>query len=399
MDLSNVYYLHEIGGKANQEDYIWPTEGTASLEDKVFIVCDGVGGSENGEVASRIISESMGKALLTCSSTTISPDYINSLLLTSKQAMINYARLNGLSLDMATTFTAVILYKSKAFVAWCGDSRVYHLRKGEVLYKSSDHSLVNLLVKNGEITEEEAMTHPQKNIILKAIKADSAAIEAECDWIVDVQAGDYFLLCTDGLLENITNKDLKFLLNQNDKGNIDLVQSFQQFCLNKTKDNYSMYLLKVKNETKLYKYRPKIYFLASLLVMLVASSLILIRAYYRDKVQTKKTNPERIINDSNTINQQEQDSISYVDFVSRNKDTTRSFLGTTALTTGKVMDTATKKKTVTFKSNQTTGEVDTSKTYEKAIKTDTLTGNSKFIRKNVNNANKVDIDSILKAPD
>ncbi len=279
MDLSNVYYLHEIGGKANQEDYIWPAGGTASLEDKVFIVCDGVGGSENGEVASRIISESMGKALLTCTSTTISPDYINSLLLRSKQTMVHYARLNGLSLDMATTFTAVILFKSKAFVAWCGDSRIYHLRKGEVLYKSSDHSLVNLLVKNGEITEEEALSHPQKNIILKAVKADAAAIEAECDWIVDVQPGDYFLLCTDGLLENITSRDLKFLLNRNDNSNIDLVQSFQQLCQNKTKDNYSMYLLKVKNETKLYTYRQKMYFLALLLVLLVASSVILMIAY------------------------------------------------------------------------------------------------------------------------
>lgn len=343
MDLSNVYYLHEIGGKTNQEDYIWPTEGTASLEDKVFIVCDGVGGSENGEVASRIISESMGKALLTCSSTTISPEHINSLLLTSKQTMTDYARLNGLSLDMATTFTAVILYKNKAFVAWCGDSRIYHLRKGEVLYKSSDHSLVNLLVKNGEITEEEAMTHPQKNIVLKAIKADSAAVEAECDWIVDVQPGDYFLLCTDGLLENITSKDLKFLLNQNDKGNIDLVKSFQQFCLNKTKDNYSMYLLKVKNGTKLYKYKTKIYFLASLLVMLVASSVVLLRAYYRNKVQTKKTNPEKIMNDSSAVNQQKPTFISYVDFVSRNKDTTENLSGAAALVTGTVMDTAKKK--------------------------------------------------------
>lgn len=381
MDLSNVYYLHEIGGKANQEDYIWPTEGTASLQDKVFIVCDGVGGSENGEVASKIISELMGKALLTCTSTTISSDYINSLLLTSKQTMIHYARLNGLSLDMATTFTALILYKSKAFVAWCGDSRIYHLRKGEVLYKSSDHSLVNLLVKNGEITEEEALTHPQKNIILKAIKADSAAIEAECDWIVDVQPGDYFLLCTDGLLENITDEVLKFLLNQNDNGNIDLVKSFQQFCLNKTKDNYSMYLLKVKNETKTYKYRPKIYLLASLLVMLVASSVVLLRAYYRNKGQIKKTNPENIINDSSTVNLQEQDSISYVDFVSRNTDTTKDFPGTAALATNKVMDTA-KNKKVNYKSNQTTGEADIIKNYKKSIKTDTLTGNSKLKRKN-----------------
>jgi protein phosphatase len=312
MHLSNIYHLHEIGGKSNQEDYIWPAGGTATLQDSVFIVCDGVGGSENGEVASRIIAETMGQALLTCTPENISAELVNDFMSRSKQQMVNYCKTNGLNADMATTFVALILFTNRAFVSWCGDSRIYHLRAGEILYQSSDHSLVNSLVKNGEITEEEATTHPKKNIILKAIKADTDPIEVDCKWIDDVRDGDYFMLCTDGLLENITNKDLRSLLSQNDEGNIDIVQSFQQFCLNKTKDNYSMYLLKTKGKFKDNKYMPKMLLLASILVLLIFSSIILIRAYYRNKNYNKGVVPTKPPG-SHTVLKKNRKSVSYVD--------------------------------------------------------------------------------------
>lgn len=312
MHLSKIYYLHEIGGKSNQEDYIWPVGGTATLQDSVFIVCDGVGGSDNGEVASRIIAETMGQALVTCTPDNISAEVVNDFMSRSKQQMVNYCKTNRLNSDMATTFVALILYKNKAFVSWCGDSRMYHLRGGEIIFQSSDHSLVNSLVKNGEITEEEATTHPKKNIILKAIKADSEPIEVDCEWILDVRDGDYFMLCTDGLLENITNNDLRFLLSQNDEGSIDIVQAFQQFCLDKTKDNYSMYLLKMKKEFKVNKYRPKMLLLASILVLLVFSSIILIRAYYRNKNNNKGVAPTKAPGLQTALSKNRK-SVSYVD--------------------------------------------------------------------------------------
>lgn len=287
MHLSKIYYLHEVGAKPNQEDYIWPVGGTATLQNSVFIVCDGVGGSENGEVASRVIAESLGKALLKCDTETMSADLMNKLLSDSQQEMVSYCSIHGLSRDMATTLTVLILLDNKAFVAWCGDSRIYHIRNGEILYQSSDHSLVNSLVKNGEITEEEAFNHPKKNIILRAVRADLEPVEVDCDWILDIAGGDYFMLCTDGLLENITNNDLGSLLVENDKGNIDIVQTFQQFCLNKTRDNYSMYLLKTKEQVRSNKYRPRILLLAAILLLLVLGSIFLIKAFYHNKSQDK----------------------------------------------------------------------------------------------------------------
>lgn len=249
MQPSSIYYLYEIGGKKDQEDYIWPLAGKATLQDKIFIVCDGVGGSDNGEIASKMIAEYMGKALQKVNIENITSGFINDQLDIARQRLIEYAQTHRLNRDMATTFCMLALADKKAFIAWSGDSRVYHLRNGEVLYKTSDHSLVNTLVKKGEITEEDALLHPQKNIILKAIKADGSPIETEDTRIENTREGDYFLLCSDGLFENITEKDIKFFLNQNDRGHFDLVNAFQQKCFNNTRDNYSMYLVKIqKNE-------------------------------------------------------------------------------------------------------------------------------------------------------
>jgi serine/threonine protein phosphatase PrpC len=288
MNLSNIYYLSEIGGKKNQEDYIWPPPGKANLEDRIFIVCDGVGGSENGEIASKIIAESVGKGLSRNPLGNISADLINTELAYAKQKLVDHARVHGLSTDMATTFCLLVLAEQKAFISWSGDSRVYHFRNGEVLYKTSDHSLVNTLIKKGEISEQDALSHPQRNVILKAIKADDSQVETEDHWIKDIRNGDYFLLCTDGLFENLTDKHFEHLLKQNDKGNFDIIETLQEYCLNKTRDNYSMYLVKISVEKKPVPKRPKSVYLVLILVLIVFL-IIAGRKYFSG--QTKQTDP------------------------------------------------------------------------------------------------------------
>lgn len=275
MNLSNIYYLHEIGRKKNQEDYIWPAPGTAVPENKIFIICDGVGGSENGEIASRMIADYTGNILLQTPPENITITYINSLLEAAKQNLINYAVAQGLNKDMATTFSLLMIFSNKVFIAWCGDSRVYHIRNGEVLYKTEDHSLVSTLVKNGEITEQDALTHPQKHIILKAITGDDSIIEADGEWITDLAHDDYFMLCTDGLLENITDDDLRKILSANRPVNADIMTAMQEKCFGKTRDNYSMYLLQINLQTTATLQKSKKSYTA---LWLILSAVILITA-------------------------------------------------------------------------------------------------------------------------
>jgi protein phosphatase len=286
MQITQIDYLHENGARKKQEDYLWPLPGTASRQDKVFIVCDGVGGADNGEVASRHIAEWVAAGLQQASPGEVGLPLINRLLEEARLKLVEFALLKGLDRDMATTFTVLHLVGDKAFIAWCGDSRVYHIRGNTILFRTDDHSLVHSLVRNGALTEEDAREHPQRNLLLKAIRADEPRPEAEGQWITDIQAGDYFLLCTDGLLENISDNDVLSLLQQSRQGESILAGAFREYCHNRTRDNYSMYLIRVtpdaldeESETpKKQGMWPRAGWILVLLVVLVAAAVFVIRA-------------------------------------------------------------------------------------------------------------------------
>jgi serine/threonine protein phosphatase PrpC len=288
MRVTQIDYLHETGAKKNQEDYLLPLPGTASPQDRIFIVCDGVGGAENGEIASKFVAEGVAAGLRNARYAEVGTPLVNRLLEESRAKLVEHALLKGLSKDMATTFTLLMLMGDKAFIAWCGDSRVYHLRGNEILFRTTDHSLVNSLVRNGELTEEDARDHPQKNLLLKAIRADEPGTEAEGHWVREIREGDYFLLCTDGLLENISDSDILFLLQQSEhREEMYLAKAFRTYCHNKTRDNYSMYLLRVnptpqieENTASTYKSQPKVAWLLFLLVILTVAAAFVIRENY-----------------------------------------------------------------------------------------------------------------------
>ena len=302
MQVTRIDFLHETGAKKNQEDYLWPSPGKASAADRIFIVCDGVGGSDNGEVASRVVAESVGEAL-TGRPSEASLLLINELLEAARQELVEYALVKGLGRDMATTFTLLQLVNQRAFIAWCGDSRIYHLRGNEILFRSDDHSLVHSLVRKGELTEEEARDHPQKNLLLKAIRADDARPEAEARWIRDIEEGDQFLLCTDGLLENLSDADLLTLLQMQATGALDLSEALRQSCQDKTRDNYSMYLVRVSpapvptdtKEAPGTGVRQRIGWLLVLLMILVGAAAFILRANFNSpKNEIKALIPENV---------------------------------------------------------------------------------------------------------
>jgi len=236
MNPESIYYLFEAGIKGKQEDYIWPIAGKATVNDKVFIVCDGAGNFNNGEIASKLICQFMAAKVLKFDERKMSGELIDELLTEARDRLITYAREYRLDTDLATTFSMLILYDQKVFMSWYGDSRIYHLRGGEILFRTEDNALVSEPIKN--------------TAIARGIKADSSPINAETKWIEDVQDGDYFLLCSKGIIENVTDDDIKLLVSQKDKANIDLTGSFKRLAFEKTADNYSMYLIRVNVVTQ-----------------------------------------------------------------------------------------------------------------------------------------------------
>lgn len=103
---------------------------------------------------------------------------------------------------MGTTFIAVLIEEYHCFIAHVGDSRVYYFFEDGAQQITRDHSYVNVLVENGEISEEEALTHPKKNFILKAVGTEETL---EPDFYeVDLASESYLLICSDGLSNKLT---------------------------------------------------------------------------------------------------------------------------------------------------------------------------------------------------
>lgn len=240
----------QIGRKDQQEDAVWPLFSDVSADNPCIVLCDGVGGSEHGEVASQTSSKVIGEYLTAVAKShpVVTEDDVNAAvnLAYDELERIDTGSSENGSVSMATTLTCVCLHEDGILAAHMGDSRIYQIRPGVgLLYQSSDHSLVNALLQAGELTMEEAKTFPRKNVITKAIQPHSnKRFNAEVHQLPDIQSGDYLFLCCDGVLERLTNERLVEILSMScsDEGKIQLLEAEST---DKTKDNYTAYLIPI----------------------------------------------------------------------------------------------------------------------------------------------------------
>ncbi|MCL2726954.1 MAG: protein phosphatase 2C domain-containing protein [Bacteroidales bacterium] len=248
---TKAYALHQQGKRSNNEDAIFPPKNQADETTHFYIVCDGMGGHEHGEVASNSVCESFATYLKD-----LSPDDFDETVF-DHALDFAYDRLDQIddaiemNKKMGTTLAFLHLNKKQAFMAHIGDSRIYHLRKGndgnvQILYQSSDHSLVNELVKAEMITEEEAAHHPKKNIITRAMQPHlEDRFRATIHTTRDVKAGDRFFLCSDGVLEGVTNDQLCDIVAHNDH-EASIINAINELCQAHSRDNYSAWLVPVR---------------------------------------------------------------------------------------------------------------------------------------------------------
>lgn len=245
--LKQPYSFCQKGRRSNQEDARFPDDDSPQGVKPAFVVCDGVGGQDKGEVASRTVADAIG-------------DYMDNVDLTkpfdasdfSKVLEYVYIRLNKVmghdNREMATTMTFVCFHGNGVFCAHMGDSRIYHIRPGVgILYQSEDHSLVNALVHSGNITPEEAINHPQSNVITRCIGYVEKGIEkpsATTMQIEDVEDGDYFFLCSDGVLHKVDDSNLYNILSSDnsDKDKIEQIADLSKG----SSDNNTAYLICVE---------------------------------------------------------------------------------------------------------------------------------------------------------
>ena len=211
-----VYSIWEFGqrkdaeGNPHQEDCTYPLPADLKDTDRTFILCDGMGGHDAVEVASATVCQAMGEYIAQDKEREAKDIFSDDVLKGALAAAFDALDLkdNGAEKKMGTTMTFLRLHRDGATIAHIGDSRVYHIRPGKdgmdtrILFETEDHSLVNNLIKIGELTREEARHSSQKNVITRAMQPHpDYRPKADIYHTADIQAGDFFYMCSDGMLE------------------------------------------------------------------------------------------------------------------------------------------------------------------------------------------------------
>jgi len=241
--------LSEKGTRPNNEDALSPIKEFASKNDRLFMVCDGIGGAEKGEAASALTIQSIRKYFKTHPSKKIEQNYIQYAIQYTQSQFDDYLTQNPVARGMGTTLTLLYLADTYVLLAHIGDSRIYQIRDGKILFQTEDHSLVNSLIKNNIITPEEALSHPKRNVITRAIQGNSVSkVQADVAIIRNPQPGDYFFLCSDGILESINDNLLCSIL-ADVRSNEAKMQEILTLCKEHSRDNFSAYLLQISEIT------------------------------------------------------------------------------------------------------------------------------------------------------
>lgn len=171
-------------------------------EEGLWVVADGMGGHSRGDRASQTIIDK----LVSFKSTGDSEIDLRELLLRLDDAN-DFCRNEAQGQVMGSTVAALYMIDKKAYVLWAGDSRIYRYRDNTMHQLTEDHSLVQELHRLGEISEDDAENHPSSNVITRAIGvSDNLDVQVRQ---VSVEAGDRFLLCSDGLFKDVHRSEVQ----------------------------------------------------------------------------------------------------------------------------------------------------------------------------------------------
>ena len=173
----------------------------------VFVVADGMGGAQAGEVASSIAVQTFEQGLPEAGSP---EERLVEVVQSANRQIHDLSHAEAERAGMGTTLTAAYLDDTHVVLAHVGDSRAYLFRDGELTRLTQDHSLVDELVRGGKLTEEEALEHPQRSIITRALGPE-ADVKVDT-WSYPVRDGDVYLLCSDGLTSMIPERQVQEIL-------------------------------------------------------------------------------------------------------------------------------------------------------------------------------------------
>lgn len=241
--------IYEIGARAKQEDALFPSLGELPQEQQVVVVCDGIGGHDYGEIASSVVTRAVGAWVRDYVSDDSPMTYEKALeAVAFAQEQLNAAsREHPSDKPMGTTLAMLVLGRNGVVAAHIGDSRIYHVRpsSGTILYRSRDHSLVNDLFMKGVLSRRETELSTKRSILTRAmLPSPQPAQTPDVAMITNVEPGDYFLVCSDGVCGEITDEQLLEVLMRNNSGDQMKLAAIQMLAKNGS-DNRTAVLFQV----------------------------------------------------------------------------------------------------------------------------------------------------------
>lgn len=245
ISISEINGISKQGVRENNEDYIkFYINNNSSNLSRVIVLCDGMGGHAHGEIASKIVAESIFTTLESNKADFTEDDL--QLALDNALMALNKANVYDDSKKMGTTLVVAIINKNEVLVGHVGDSRCYLFNDdGIIKFRTKDHSKVAEAVDAEILTEEEAINSEYKNILTRCVIAGKTDVKIEIDRL-DIKDKDRLLLCSDGVIDAIRDEELsEILVNRNINDALALIDSK---CQMKSHDNYSVIIADLKND-------------------------------------------------------------------------------------------------------------------------------------------------------
>ena len=240
--------IFEKGRSGNQEDYLYPAYGTASADDRLFIVCDGCGSPSNGNAASKTISSSVASYLRR--NTSYDRNFTDDMLSDALDHACQELKKKGdLAESLGTTFAFLYFHRGGVTAAYLGDTRIMHIRpsqatdangaaKKALIFASRD-------ISGGNAAEAEAATASKTTASRLILSTQTVKPRLSMQHISDVRQGDYFVICTKGMIDGIAEDDLIQLLCS--KGSDEKKRKQLQAATIESNDNHSAYIIHLEN--------------------------------------------------------------------------------------------------------------------------------------------------------
>jgi serine/threonine protein phosphatase PrpC len=242
--------LSAIGMRSSNQDAIGDAQHDALA---CFVMSDGAGGHEGGEIASRLVVDAVLARFgdEACFGERALLSYLGHAI----AAVASAKRDTPQRQDMSATAAALLVDRSNARAVWAhlGDTRIYHFRAARLLAVTRDHSLTQQLIDAGYAKAADLRVHPQRNLLYAAVGAEGETLPASSGDAVALEPGDAFLICTDGLWEWVHEAEMERTLAEA----VDTDAWLAALCVladansataGKVRDNYSVYAIGVQRQ-------------------------------------------------------------------------------------------------------------------------------------------------------